>query len=100
MDPTTVGTVIVVCTFGGVLVGIWLRGSLPEVHLNGSSTDTINLGMGLVVTMTALVLGLVTASAKTSFDSVNTAAKHMAIDLLTLDRLLARLSRAEIRRAC
>jgi Protein of unknown function (DUF4239) len=50
----------------------------------------MKLGIGLVATMTALVLGLVTASAKSSFDSVNTAVKQTAMDLLTLDRLLAR----------
>ena len=97
MDPTTVGTVIVVCTFGGALVGIWLRTALPDDHLNGESRSTINLGMGLVATMTALVLGLVTASAKTSFDSVNTAVKHTAIDVLTL-RSAARSLRARDRR--
>jgi hypothetical protein len=51
--------------------------------------------------MTALVLGLVTASAKNSFDSVNTTVKHTAIDILTLDRLLARYGpeTGEIRKA-
>jgi hypothetical protein len=32
----------------------------------------------------------VTASAKNSFDAVDTAVKHTAVDILTLDRLLAR----------
>jgi hypothetical protein len=51
--------------------------------------------------MTALVLGLVTASAKSSFDSVSTAVNHTAMDVLTLDRLLARYGpeTTEIRRA-
>ena len=40
--------------------------------------------------MTAMVLGLLTASAKDSFDSVDTAVKHTAIDILPLDRVLAR----------
>jgi hypothetical protein len=40
--------------------------------------------------MTALVLGLVTASAKSSFDDVNKSMKQGAVDILTLDRLLAR----------
>src|SRR5262245_43155400 len=40
--------------------------------------------------MTALVLGLVTASAKSSFDALNTAVQHTAADVLALDRTLAR----------
>jgi hypothetical protein len=32
--------------------------------------------------MTALMLGLVTASAKSSFDAVDTAVKHTAMDIL------------------
>jgi hypothetical protein len=37
----------------------------------------MRLGIGLVATLTALVLGLVTASAKSSFDDLNTAIKNM-----------------------
>jgi len=78
------------CTFGGVLLGMWLRTTLPEHHLNNESRDAVKLGAGLIATMTALVLGLVTASAKSSFDNMSTAVKNTAIDVLTLDRLLAR----------
>ena len=101
MNPTIVGTIVFACTLGGALVGIWLRTTLPEDHLNGESRDTIRLGIGLITIMTALVLGLITASAKNSFDSVNTTVKHTAIDILTLDRLLARYGpeTGEIRKA-
>jgi hypothetical protein len=46
--------------------------------------------MGLVATMTALLLGLVTAAAKGSFDSQDAAIRNAAASILTLDRLLAR----------
>jgi hypothetical protein len=90
MDPTHVGMIVFACTLGGALIGNWLRTTLPEHHLNDESRDTVKLGIGLIATMTALVLGLVTASAKSSFDAVDTAVKHTAMDILTLDRLLAR----------
>jgi len=90
MNPTVVGGIVFACTLGGVLLGMWLRTILPEQHLTNESRDTVRLGAGLIATMTALVLGLVTASAKSSFDSVNTAVKQTAVDILTLDRLLAR----------
>jgi hypothetical protein len=41
--------------------------------------------------MTALVLGLVTASAKSSYDSVDSGVKHTASQIVILDRTLARL---------
>lgn len=101
MNPTIIGMIVFACTFAGALLGMWLRTILPEHHVNAESRDTIKLAMGLIATMTALLLGLVTASAKSSFDTVNTAVKQTAMDLLTLDRLLARYGpeTREIRRA-
>jgi hypothetical protein len=46
--------------------------------------------MGLVATMTALLLGLVTAAAKGSYDLQDVAMRNAAAGVLTLDRLLAR----------
>ena len=105
MNPIVVGTVVFACTLGGVLAGMWLSTILPEHHLNRNSEETVKLGIGLIATMTALVLGLVTASAKSSFDAVDTGVKHTASDVLTLDRVLARYGpetgeiRAELRKA-
>jgi hypothetical protein len=90
VNPTVVGTIVFVSTLGGALGGYWLRATLPEHHLNDESKHTVKLCIGLIATITALVLGLVTASAKSSFDGVDTAVKHTATDILTLDRLLAR----------
>lgn len=90
MSPTTIGVVVFAFTFGGALLGMWLRTTLPNHHLDGESRDTIKLGIGLIATMTALVLGLVTASAKSSFDAVDNAVKESATQLLALDRVLAR----------
>ncbi len=89
MDPVTVGITVFVCAFGGVLGGVWLRSRLPDHHLSDESRDAVKLGIGLIATMTALLLGLVTASAKTSFDSLNASIKVAAVDVLSLDRILA-----------
>lgn len=90
MNPTVVGLIVFACTFGGMLLGMWLRTTLPEHHLSNESRDTVKLGAGLIATMTALVLGLVTASAKSTFDTMTTTVKTTAVDILTLDRFLAR----------
>jgi len=90
VTPTIAGVIVFASTLGGALAGHGLRSILPAHHLDEESRDTVKVGIGLVATMTALVLGLVTASAKSSFDAVDAAVKHTAMDLLTLDRLLAR----------
>ena len=79
-----------VCTFSAALLGTVFRTALPPAHVSKESQDVIRLGMGLVATMTALLLGLVTAAAKGSFDSQDTAIKNTASGILALDRLLAR----------
>jgi hypothetical protein len=79
-----------VCTLGCALLGIFVRNLLPPAHLSKESQDVVRLGMGLVATMTALLLGLVTAAAKGSFDSTDVSVKNAAAGILTLDRLLAR----------
>jgi UDP-N-acetylmuramyl pentapeptide phosphotransferase/UDP-N-acetylglucosamine-1-phosphate transferase len=90
LNPTIVGLIVFACTFAAALLGMWLRTTLPEHHLDAESRDTVKVGIALTATMTALVLGLVTASAKSSFDVVDTAVKQTATQLLALDRILAR----------
>ena len=90
MNPTIIGIIVFTCTFGGTLLGMGLRKILPGHHLSDDSKDTVKVGIGLIATMTALVLGIVTASAKSSYDAVDSAVKKSAIDILTLDRYLAR----------
>jgi Protein of unknown function (DUF4239) len=104
MKSTALGLLVFACTFGGALCGMWLRRLLPDHHLSSESRDSVKVGVGLVATITALVLGLVTASAKSSFDSLDAAVKHFAADLLSMDRALAGYGaeagplRAEIKR--
>ena len=90
MSPTIVGIIVFACTFGGVLLGMWLQKTLPGHHLDAESKDSVKVGIGLIATMTALVLGLVISSAKSSYDDVNSGVKKAAVDVLALDRVLAR----------
>jgi hypothetical protein len=57
MTPLTVGLIVFASVFGAALLGIFLHSSLPEHHLGADSKDIVKLGMGLVATMAALVLG-------------------------------------------
>lgn len=90
MNPLGFALITLVCTFGCALLGMSIRTRLPESDLSGESKDVVRLGMGLVATMTALLLGLVTAAAKGSFDVQDNAVRTSAVNVLTMDRYLAR----------
>jgi Protein of unknown function (DUF4239) len=73
-----------------VLAAAFIRRLLPPEHLNKESLDVVRLGIGLVATMTALLLGLVTAAARSAFDTQDATVRNNAAAILTLDRHLAR----------
>ena len=76
--------------FGGALVGMTVRPLLSETHLHPDSKDVVKMATGLIGTLAALVLGLLIASAKSSFDQKTTQVRQMtATVILLLDDLLA-----------
>ena len=77
------------CIFGGAVLGLLLRDLLPEHHLRDNSKDTVKVVAGMIATLAALVLGLLVASAKSSFDATDTAVTQNAAKIILMDRLLA-----------
>ncbi len=89
MSSITVSLIVFACIFGGALLGMLLRTALPEHHLSSDSKDIVKLGMGLVGTMAALVLGLLVASAKGSYDLQGSELTQLSANVALLDRVLA-----------
>jgi hypothetical protein len=89
MNPELVALIVFAAVFGGAMSGMFLATVLPPEHLNAESREVVKLGMGLVATMAALVLGLVTASAKSDFDTQDSAFRKSTAEVLQLDRVLA-----------
>jgi hypothetical protein len=89
MSSIITALVVFACVFGGALLGVFFRRMLPTHHLSSDSKDTVKLGMGLVGTMAALVLGLLVASAKGSYDAQGAELTPMSASIAVLDRLLA-----------
>jgi hypothetical protein len=75
---------LVVATLAGMLV----RPLLPEEHKAHETVQLIQLVIGMLVTFAALVLGLMTASAKATFDGVGDGVRTYAADLIQLDVML------------
>jgi hypothetical protein len=69
LAPLAVSLMVFVCTFVAAVSGMVLHKKLPDDHLSGDSKDVIKLVMGLIATMAALVLGLLIASANSSYET-------------------------------
>jgi hypothetical protein len=76
--------------FGSALLAMFARSALPEDHLSADSKDVVKLGIALIATMSALVLSLLIASAKSAFDMRSNQLVQASADIILLDRALAR----------
>src|SRR5437868_9732451 len=89
MDSTVVGALVFAVLFGAGLLGVRVRAALPEDHLSAETKDAVRIGMGLVATMAALVLGLLVASTKGAYGTQKSEVSQMAAKIVFLDRVLA-----------
>jgi len=89
MSSVGTGIIVLVCVFGGALLGMFLRTVLPKHHLESETKDVVKLGMGLVGTMAALILGLLVTSAKGNYDAQSAELTQVSANILVLDRVLS-----------
>ena len=89
MSPLALSCMIFLLVLGGIFIGTALRRALSEHHLSKETQDVVRLGAGLVATIAALVLGLLIASAKESFDTRSNQVKQLTANVIQLDNLLA-----------
>jgi hypothetical protein len=89
MNSLLLSAIIFALVIGGILFGALLRHKLPHHHLSKDSQDVVRLGVGLIATIAALVLGLMIASAKSSFDTQSGQVKQITADVILADNLLA-----------
>jgi len=88
LSPITTACIAFALIMASALIGMFLRTRLPEHHLAGDSKDVIKLATALVGTMAALVLALLFASTRTSFEHTSAAVSRMTADVVQLDQLL------------
>jgi hypothetical protein len=84
MNAIALSCITFVCTSGGALLGMFL----PGHRLSTEDKDVVRLGTGLIGTIAALVLGLLIASAKSSYDTQSTQIRQMTANIIVLDNLL------------
>jgi hypothetical protein len=89
MSALTVSGIIFALTLSGIFLGTLLRRALPRDHLDEHVKDVVRLGVGLIATIAALVLGLLIAAAKSSFDTQTSQVRQITANLILLDNILA-----------
>ena len=88
MTSTTASLISFGFIFGGSLGGIVLRSVLPERYFTNEEKDVLRLGLGLITTLSALVLGLLVSTAKSSYDAKRSQVTQIATDVILVDRSL------------
>jgi hypothetical protein len=85
-----IGWIVFALVFGSALLATFVRRALPEHHLSADSKDVVKLGIALVATMSALVLSLRIASAKSALDMRSNQLAQASADVILLNSALAR----------
>jgi hypothetical protein len=88
MNDLLISLLVFAIIFGGALLGVIVRPLLSEKHLHPDSKDVVRMATGLTGTLAALVLGLLIASAKSSFDQKTGQIKQMTAAIIFMDDLL------------
>jgi hypothetical protein len=90
MKSILISSIVFAAVFSGGLAGLALGGLLAGSLLGSDATkDIIRLATGLLVTMTALVLGMLVSSANSSYQDRKNELAEMASDFVVLDQVLA-----------
>lgn len=89
MTPLTISVIVLLCIFGSAMIGLLVRPRIPDEHLNSETKEVVKLVVGIVGTMTGMVLGLLVASAKSSFDDQRNGIAQLSANVVVVDRALA-----------
>jgi len=88
VNELVVSSFVVVAILAAAWLGASLRSVLPEHHLTEDTKDMVKVGIGFLATLAAMVLGLLVASAKSSYDTKVGEVQQVAAKLILLDRNL------------
>lgn len=103
IEPLPLSLILLASTLAAAAAGFALRKRLGWAPDTEQTHEGVRLAMGLTTTFTAIVLGMVTASAKETYDQATSVITGMSVDMITLDRKLdnygpeAAAARAEVR---
>ncbi len=88
MNSVAISLLVTACVFGGALLGMSLHRVLPKAHLTKETQDVIRLGTGMLSVLASLVLGLLIATAKSSYDTTDHSIRAYAAEIALLNETL------------
>ena len=88
MRPLIISMITFASVLVGALFGMYFRNALSADNLRDDVKDVVRLSTGLIGTIAALVLGLLIASAKNSYDARSAQFKQITANVILLDLLL------------
>jgi hypothetical protein len=88
MSATAISLTAFACLFGAALVSLLVRERLPAHHRSRETCEVINLAFGMLILMASVILGLMTESARSSFESANQNLHRFSVDIVLLGRTL------------
>jgi hypothetical protein len=90
LNSVAIVLAVLISTFGSSMLGIAVRRRLPSHHVADESGEVLKLVLGLVATLTALVLSLLISSAYSAYDAQSAEVRDLSVHLEQIDRALAR----------
>jgi hypothetical protein len=88
MFEVTVGLIVFCCLFGAAMLTLLLHPKLSPGSRAKETHEVVKLSIGMIVVMSSLVLGLMTASLKKTFDESDTEIHRLGTQMLVLNRTL------------
>ena len=90
MIPFAIALITVAFLCAGMLFGSWLRGRLPENHIQDDSKEVVKTASAMIATLVALVIGLLVSSSKSSYDQASSGVTQIGTKIILLDQALGR----------
>lgn len=88
MSSLMIASVMFSCVLASTVAAMLIARRLPGHHLNSESKDVVKLGLGVIGTLTAMVLSLLVSSTKGTYDAQSGTVKELGAQLGVLDRVL------------
>jgi hypothetical protein len=89
VSPLAISFIVLGCISAGIVVGMVLGHGRVAHHLDSDTRDILKMSLGTIATLTALVLGLLVAASKGTYDTQAAAVREIAADVLMIDRILS-----------
>ncbi len=88
LNAIDIALIALACIFGSAVLGVTISSNLPEQYFDQRTRDIIKAARDVIVGVAALTLGLLIATAKTSFDERARELKLESSKAVMIDRML------------